>query len=30
MRHIHWLTLAIGLVAGYFLGPAVVGAIRGR
>lgn len=29
MRHIHWVTLVIGLAAGYWILPSVVAAVRG-
>lgn len=29
MKHIHWVTLGIGLALGYFVLPAVVAAVRG-
>lgn len=28
MRHIHWVTLVIGLAVGYFVLPSVVAAVR--
>jgi hypothetical protein len=28
-KHIHWITLAIGLALGYFVMPAIVGFISG-
>jgi len=29
MKHIHWITLGIGLALGYFVLPGVVAAVRG-
>lgn len=29
-KHIHWITLGIGLALGYFVVPAVVAAVRGQ
>lgn len=28
-KHIHWITLVIGLALGYFVVPSVVGMVRG-
>lgn len=28
MKHIHWITLVIGLAVGYFVLPSVVAAVR--
>lgn len=30
MKHIHWVTLAIGLALGYFVLPSVVAAVRSK
>lgn len=30
MKHIHWITLGIGLALGYFVVPQVVAMVRGN